>query len=56
MSDAVGYEKDVCHFCNAKEAGFQRRETYARTGPWFDACEKCAKVEYEQPKQFQEAS
>ena len=55
------YDHDACHFCgkSAKNgtkfvAGFQRRETYAGVGPWFDACGECAKKPYEQPKQFQE--
>jgi hypothetical protein len=58
------YDSDVCHFCRKSEsknptasakhvAGFQRRETYANVGPWFDSCEDCARVEYDQPKQFQ---
>lgn len=57
MSEAPGYENDKCHFkfpgCSKVEAGYQRRQTYAGVGPWFDACENCARVEYEQPKQFQ---
>lgn len=61
MSEQTGsYDKDKCHFCGksgAKNgpdftAGYQRRETYAGVGPWFDACEACAREEYEQ-KQFQ---
>jgi hypothetical protein len=65
MSEAgIDYGRDVCHFCKRSDAknptessrntaGYQRRETYANVGPWFDACEKCARVEYQQPKQFQ---
>jgi hypothetical protein len=49
-----GFEHDKCHFCGKGNAGYQRRETYATVGPWFDACEKCARKPYEQPKQFQE--
>ena len=55
------YDKDRCHFCgkSAKNgwkhtAGFQRRETFAGVGPWFDACQSCAEKPYEQPKQFQD--
>ena len=63
MSEQVGpYDEDKCHFCgkSAKNgtkyiAGYQRRETYAGVGPWFDACEDCARKPYEQPVQFQEA-
>ena len=58
------YDSDVCHFCKKSDAknptasakhvaGYQRRDTYANVGPWFDACEGCVRVEYEQPKQFQ---
>ena len=61
MSEQTGpYDDDKCHFCgkSAKNgvkhtAGFQRRETYAGTGPWLEACESCARVPYEQPAQFQ---
>lgn len=55
-----GYEADKCQLnlpgCLKKEAGYQRRKTYAGEGPWLDACESCARQPYEQPKQFQEAA
>ena len=59
------YDGIRCHFCGKSSttvkdwkntAGYQRRETYANVGPWFDACEACARVEYQQPKQFQEVT
>ncbi len=61
VSEQVGPYDDVkCHFCkksakNGPEhvAGYQRREKYANVGPWFDACEECARVPYEQPLQLQ---
>lgn len=56
------YDKDKCHFCgkSAKNgwkhtAGFQRAEDAKSSGPFFDACEVCARKPYPQPKQFQEA-
>lgn len=60
MSEAAGYEKDVCQVrvspkCEKKNAGYQRREKYAQQGPWLPACESCARVPYEQPEQFQKA-
>jgi hypothetical protein len=48
-----GYEDDKCQFCGEGEAGYQRRKQYAQEGPWLNACEKCARVPYEPPKQFQ---
>lgn len=60
MTEAIGYTKDKCQLnfpgCKKNEAGYQRRKQYATVGPWFDACEKCAREPYDQPKQFQEAS
>jgi hypothetical protein len=56
VSESIGYELDKCFFCNRREAGYQRYETYARVGPLRDACQRCAEQPYEQPKQFQEAS
>ena len=50
----IGYERDKCHFCNKHEAGFGRAEDQKPTGPYFDACEECAKKPYPQPKQFKE--
>ena len=58
MSDHVGYEKDRCEVklpgCLKTEAGYQRRKQYAQEGPWLPSCEHCARVPYEQPKQFQQ--
>lgn len=62
MSEQVGPYDDVkCFFCgkSAKNgakhtAGYSRREKYAQTGPWHDACQSCAEVPYAQPEQFQE--
>ena len=52
------YDGDVCHFkfkgCEKKPAGYSRRENGTSRGPYFDACENCARVEYPQPQQFQE--
>ena len=60
MSDPIGYEADRCHFnfpgCKKILAGYLRREKYAQTGPWFEACESCALKPYEQPEQFKEKS
>jgi hypothetical protein len=61
VSEQAGpYDSDKCHFCGKSgkngvkhTAGFQRRETYAGVGPWFDACQSCAEKPYEQPAQFQ---
>lgn len=57
MSEGTGYEKDKCHFkftgCSKTHAAYQRREQYALVGPWFDACENCAKKPYDPPAQFQ---
>lgn len=53
------YDRDTCHWCRRRKqgpagiAGYQRRQTYANVGPWFDACEEHARAEYDQPKQFQ---
>jgi hypothetical protein len=33
------YDNDVCHFCGAKLAAYQRLEK----GKKYDACEKCAR-------------
>ncbi|SRR5579885_3060470 len=35
-------------------AGYLRRRQFAQSGPWLDACENCARVPYEVPKQFQQ--
>ena len=56
----MSYEKVKCQLrispkCSKTDAGYQRRPKYAQEGPWMDACEHCARVPYEQPKQFQEA-
>lgn len=49
-----GYEDVKCQLkfkgCLKNEAGYSRREKYATVGPWFDACENCAKAPYEQPE------
>jgi hypothetical protein len=54
------YDDDKCHFCkkgakNGVEhtAGFQRAEDSKPSGPFFDACESCARKPYPQPKQFE---
>ena len=39
MSEGIGYEQDVCHFCKSKDAGYGRQEN----GRVYDACHKCAK-------------
>jgi hypothetical protein len=59
VSASIGYEDDECQVkvspkCEKTGAGYQRRKQYAQEGPWLDACETCARVPYEQPKQFQE--
>jgi hypothetical protein len=43
---SVGYEKDICHFCHKKNAGHARAEDAKPSGPYFDACEECAKKPY----------
>ena len=59
------YDKDKCHFCNKSDkthptqdsrnvAGYQRAEDHKSTGPFFDACEECARKPYPKPKQFEE--
>ncbi len=59
------YDNDVCHFCGNSDrksptesakhvAGYRRAEDSRPSGPFFDACEACAKVPYPQPKQFKE--
>jgi len=57
MSESEGYEKVLCKVnlpgCTRTEAGYSRRPRFAQEGPWLDACEHCARVPYEQPKQFQ---
>jgi len=58
------YDRDVCHFCKKSDkthptkdarnvAGFARAEDTKPTGPFFNACESCAKKPYPQPKQFE---
>jgi hypothetical protein len=47
-----GYEKDKCWFCHGKNAGYQRGED-GNIKALHDACEKCARKPYPQPKQFQ---
>jgi hypothetical protein len=47
MSEPIGYEDHVCHFCHKKEAGYLRRED-GGTRQYFDACEKCASKPYEE--------
>lgn len=58
MSQEIGYEADKCELrlpgCEKTHAGYQRRKQYALVGPWFDACESCARKPYDQPPQFQE--
>jgi len=57
MSESVGYEGSKCQIglpgCEKKNAGYGRYKQYANVGPVLDACEKCARVPYEQPPQFQ---
>lgn len=57
MSESVGYARDKCEVkispeCEGRNAGYQRTKQFARVGPWLDACEPCARTEYEQPPQF----
>jgi hypothetical protein len=51
----VGYENDVCHFCQGLEAGYQRADNAKPRGPFFDACEACARKPYPQPAQLKAA-
>ena len=58
MSESTGYERDKCQVkvskeCAGTEAGYQRTKQFARVGPWLDACEACARTEYEQSPQLQ---
>jgi hypothetical protein len=46
----VGYELDRCTFCGKPEAGYQRAKDSSPQGPFFDACESCARKHYPQPK------
>jgi hypothetical protein len=48
----TGYADDVCHFCHGKNAGYLRAEDAKPRGPFFDACEKCARKPYPQPAQL----
>jgi hypothetical protein len=48
----IGYEDVVCHFCGKPEAGYARAEDEKPNGPYFDACENCARKPYPQPKQL----
>jgi hypothetical protein len=43
---SIGYENDRCHFCHKKNAGHARAEDSKPGGPYFDACESCAKKQY----------
>lgn len=61
MSEAIGYEGTKCQVkispkCEKKNAGYSRRPKHAQEGPWLDSCETCARVPYEQPKQFQSST
>ena len=65
LSESIGYENVRCRVqvspaCKRKGgnkgAGYSRRQKYAQEGPWIDACEECARVPYEQPKQFQDGN
>lgn len=53
--EQVGYSKDRCYFCGKFSAGYQRYEDDKPHGKdhLHEACEKCARVPYPQPKQFQ---
>lgn len=42
----MSYEKDTCHFCGKKNACYGRAEDSKPSGPYFDACEECAKKPY----------
>jgi len=48
----IGYSQDKCHFCGAGDAGYLRAEDKAPRGPFFDACEGCARKPYPQPEQL----
>lgn len=52
-----GYVADRCHFnfpgCEKDHAAYQRAEDKKPTGPFFDACENCARKPYPTPPQFQ---
>jgi len=54
MGGSTGYEKDKCYFCGKKNACYGRALDVAPAGPYFDACEECAKKPYPVSKQFQE--
>ncbi len=54
MSEPISYENDRCHFCGKPGAGYQRAEDANPPGPFFDACEPCARKPYPQPRQFRE--
>lgn len=51
------YEDVKCELdfkgCKKTHAGYLRRKQYAQEGPWLNACENCARVPYDPPKQFQ---
>lgn len=58
------YDRDVCHFCGKSDAknptttskhvaGYLRAEDSRPSGPFFNACETCARVPYPQPKALQ---
>lgn len=62
MSESHGYENVRCKVqidLKCKKgggntgAGYSRRPKFAQEGPWFDSCEDCARIPYEQPAQFQ---
>ena len=56
MEASQGYSECVCHFCGGKDAGYGRAEDNKPTGPYFDACEKCASKPYPVPVQFQKTA
>jgi hypothetical protein len=55
-----GYEEVTCDIrlpgCTRILAGYLRRPQFAQAGDWRNSCEHCARIPYEQPKQFQEAT
>ena len=61
------YDQDVCHFCGKSDrknptesgkhiAGYSRAEDAKPSGPYFNACEACARVPYPQPENLQKGN
>jgi len=42
----LDYENCKCFFCGGDLAGYQRAEDKNPSGPFFDACEACARRPY----------